>query len=158
VRAGRAGIVASMQPAHLPGDVALAEERWGRRTRGAFAFQSLLQRGAVLAFGSDVPVVPLDPRQGVIAAMGRVGIDGSFADGWQPEERLSFEEVVRAYTEGNAVAAGVGGRRGRLVPGSDADLVAWEVDPSVLRGDATVFGESRVELTVVGGVAVYRRE
>ncbi len=157
-RAGRAGIVASMQPAHLPGDVALAEERWGKRSRGAFAFQSLLQRGAVLAFGSDVPVVPLDPRQGVIAAMGRVGIDGSYADGWQPEERLSFEEVVRAYTEGNAVAAGVGGRRGRLVPGSDADLVAWEVDPAVLRGDATAFGESRVELTVVGGAAVYRRE
>jgi len=157
-RAGRAGIVASMQPAHLPGDVGLAEERWGKRSRGAFAFRSLMQRGAVLAFGSDVPVVPLDPRQGVIAAMGRVASDGGFPDGWQPEERLSFEDVVRAYTEGNAIAAGVAGRRGRLLPGSDADLVAWEVDPAVLRGEAAAFRESRVQLTVVGGEAVYRRE
>jgi len=71
---------------------------------------------------------------------------------------LSFEDVVRAYTEGNAIAAGVAGRRGRLLPGSDADLVAWEVDPAVLRGEAAAFRESRVQLTVVGGEAVYRRE
>jgi len=157
-RAGRAGVVASMQPAHLPGDVGLAEERWGRRSHGAFAFRSLLQRGTVLAFGSDVPVVPLDPRQGVLAAMGRVASDGGFAGGWHPEERLTFEDVVRAYAEGNAVCAGAAGHRGRLVPGNDADLVAWEVDPAVLQGDAGAFGESRVELTVVGGEAVYRRE
>lgn len=157
-RAGQAGIVASMQPAHLPADVALAEERWGRRSRGAFAFRSLLQRGTVLAFGSDVPVVPLDPRPGVVAAMSREASDGSFAGGWQPEERLGFEEVVRAYTQGNSVAAGTADRRGRLVPGSDADLVAWAVDPAVLRDVAPAFLEARVELTVVGGEAVYRRE
>jgi predicted amidohydrolase YtcJ len=157
-RAARAGIVASMQPAHLPADVALAEERWGPRTRGVYAFRSLLQHGTVLAFGSDVPVAPLDPRPGIVAAMGRVASDGSFAGGWHPEERLTFEEGVRAYVEGNAIAAGVADRRGRLVPGSDADLVAWEVDPAVLRGDADSFRDSRVELTVVGGEAVYRRE
>jgi predicted amidohydrolase YtcJ len=157
-RAGRAGIVASMQPAHLPADVALAEERWGRRSRGAFAFKSLLERGTVLAFGSDVPVVPLDPRPGVVAAMTRVASDGSFPGGWQPDERLGFEDAVRAYTHGNAVAAGSADRRGRLAPGNDADLVAWAVDPAVLRGDAQAFREARVELTVVGGEAVYRRE
>lgn len=157
-RAGRAGIVASMQPGHLPGDALLAEERWGRRTRGAYAFKSLLQRGTVLAFGSDVPVVSLDPREGVVAAMTRVARDGSFEAGWQPEERLMFEDVVRAYTEGNAIAAGAADRRGTLVPGRDADLVAWRVDPAVLENDATAFREARVELTVIGGEAVYRRE
>jgi predicted amidohydrolase YtcJ len=158
VRAGRAGIVASMQPAHLPADVGLAEERWGRRTRGAFAFKSLLQRGTVLAFGSDVPVVPLDPRQGVVAAMTRVAGDGTFAEGWQPEERLSFDEAVRAFTEGNAIAAGAADRRGTLVPGRDADLVAWGVEPEILENVGAAFREARVELTVVGGEVVYRRE
>lgn len=157
-RAGRAGIIASMQPGHLPGDVVLAEERWGRRTRGAYAFKSLLQRGTVLAFGSDVPVVSLDPRDGVVAAMTRSASDGSFDQGWQPDERLMFEDVVRAYTEGNAIAGGAADRRGTLVPGRDADLVAWGVDPAILENDATAFREAAVELTVVGGEPVYRRE
>lgn len=157
-RAGRAGIIASMQPGHLPGDVVLAEERWGRRTRGAYAFKSLLQRGTVLAFGSDVPVVSLDPRDGVVAAMTRSASDGSFDQGWQPDERLMFEDVVRAYTEGNAIAGGAADRRGTLVPGRDADLVAWRVDPAILENDATAFREAAVELTVVGGEPVYRRE
>lgn len=157
-RASRAGIVASMQPVHLPADVALAEERWGRRTRGAFAFKSLLLRGTLLAFGSDVPVGPLDPRQGVVAAMTRVASDGSFGEGWQPEERLSFDDAVRAFTEGNAVAAGAADRRGTLVPGRDADLVAWGVEPEILENVGSAFREARVELTVIGGEVVYRRE
>lgn len=157
-RAGRAGIVASMQPGHLPGDVELAEERWGRRSRGAYAFKSLLQRGTVLAFGSDVPVVTLDPRDGVVAAMCRAASNGSYADGWQPDERLVFEDVVRGYTEGNAIAGGTADRRGTLVPGRDADLVAWGVDSAVFRNDPAAFREARVELTVIAGEAVYCRK
>jgi predicted amidohydrolase YtcJ len=157
-RAGRAGIIASMQPGHLPGDVLLAEERWGRRTQGAYPFRSLLQRGTVLAFGSDVPVVSLDPRNGVVAAMARVAADGSFEGGWHPGERLTFEDAVRAYTEGNAIAGGAADRRGTLVPGRDADLVAWGVDHSILENDASAFREAAVELTVIGGAVVYRRE
>jgi hypothetical protein len=154
-RAAAHGIVASMQPAHLPGDAVLAEERWGSRTRGAYACRSLLRAGTVLAFGSDVPVVTLDPRAGVVAAMGRVAADGSFAGGWNAAERLSFEQVVGAYTHGNALAEGVGARRGRLASGWDADLVAWEVDPAVELGEAAAFHEARVRLTVVAGEVVY---
>ncbi len=117
-RAARAGIVASMQPVHLPADVHLAERRWGARSGGAYPIQSLLRHGTVLAFGSDVPVATLDPRQGVIAAMRRSAIDGGFAAGWYPEERIDFAQAVRGYTLGNAIAAGVGDRRGRLVPGA----------------------------------------
>jgi predicted amidohydrolase YtcJ len=155
-RAARAGIVASMQPAHLPGDVMLAEERWGRRSRAVYPFKSLLNRGTTLAFGSDVPVASLDPRPGVVAAMDRHAAEGGFAGGWYPEERLTFEEAVRGYTEGNAIAGGLAQQRGRLAPGYDADLVAWEVDPGILRGDATAFAVARTLLTVVAGEAVYR--
>jgi predicted amidohydrolase YtcJ len=68
-RAARAGIVASMQPAHLLTDIPLVDRHWGGRGRGAYAFRSLLQRGTALVFGSDVPVASIDPRQGVFAAL-----------------------------------------------------------------------------------------
>jgi predicted amidohydrolase YtcJ len=154
-RAAAAGIVASMQPAHLPGDVLLAESRWGNRARGAYALRSLLREGTVLAFGSDVPVASLDPRLGVQAAMDRVAADGSFPLGWFPEERLGFEDAVRGFTLGNAIAGGIAGRRGRIAPGFDADLVAWEVDDAVDRGVGQAFLGARALLTVVGGEVVF---
>ncbi len=157
-RAARAGIIASMQPGHLPGDVELAERRWGARGAGAYPFRSLMAAGTVLAFGSDVPVVSIDPRRGVAAAMSRRDAAAALPHGWYPGERLGFEETVRAFTVGNAVAGGVADRRGTLAPGSDADLVAWWVDPAVLRDDADAFAEARVALTVVAGEVVYRGE
>lgn len=156
-RAAAAGIVVSMQPGHLPGDVHLAEERWGARARGAYAFRSLKRSGAVLAFGSDVPVVTLDPRAGFAAAMDRVASDGGFGLGWYAEERLTFEEAIAAYTLGNATADGTRGRRGQVVPGADADLVAWQVDEAAERGNGAAFREAQVRLTVVGGEVVFSR-
>lgn len=154
-RAARLGIVASMQPAHLLTDIPLVERFWGARGRGAYCFRSLLAEGTTLAFGSDVPVAPLDPREGVYAATTRMGGDGGPAGGWRPEERLDFATTLRAYTEGAALAGGVGGRRGTLAPGGDADLVAWEVDPSVV-ADPAAFRSARARLTVVGGEVVMR--
>lgn len=154
-RAAAHGIVASMQPAHLPGDALLAEERWGVRANGAYACRRLLREGTVLAFGSDVPVVTIDPRAGVVAAMDRVATDGSFPGGWNAGERLTFAEVVSGYTLGNALAEGVELRRGRVAPWMEADLVAWEVDPAVERGIGSAFREARVRLTVVGGEVVF---
>jgi hypothetical protein len=154
-RAASARIVASMQPAHLPGDATLAEARWGRRARQAYAMRSLLEVGTVLAFGSDVPVTSLDPRAGIAAAMDREASDGVLAGAWHPEERLSFEAAVRGFTVGNAIASGTSDRRGRLAPGFEADLVAWQVDPAVEQGIGRAFAEARVLLTVVGGEVVY---
>ena len=152
-RAAIGGIALSMQPAHILADIPLADRHWGARGRGAYAFRSLLDRGSLLAFGSDTPVASIDPRQGVYAAMERRLDDQDPA--WYPAERLDFETAVRGYTLGPAVAAGVQSRRGRLAPGMDADLVAWEVDHSADPAGGAGFRDARVALTVVGGEAVY---
>ncbi|MGH7518185.1 MAG: amidohydrolase [Gemmatimonadales bacterium] len=155
-RAAPAGVIASMQPAHLLTDIPLVDRHWGARGAGAYAFRSLRARGTVLAFGSDAPVASLDPREGVYAAMARRGREGSPPGGWRPEERLSFDEALGAYTLGNALAGGVAGRRGALTPGRDADLVAWDVDPALAAGDPDAFRHARARLTVVGGEVVMR--
>jgi predicted amidohydrolase YtcJ len=154
-RAARLGIVVSMQPAHLLADIPLIERFWGERGRGAYCFRSILGAGATLAFGSDVPVASIDPREGVYAAISRVADDGSPAAGWRPAERLDFGTTLRAYTEGAALAAGVGHRRGSLAPGRDADLVAWEVE-SAFPADPAAFRSARARLTVVDGEVVMR--
>jgi len=151
-RAARLGIVASMQPAHLLTDIPLIERYWGSRGAGAYAFRSLLEQGTTVAFGSDVPVAPLDPREGVYAALARRTDDDSPAGGWRSEEALGFETALRLYAEGCARAAGTAGHRGRLAPGMDADLVAWELDgPALAAGEAAAFREARARLTVVDG-------
>ena len=155
-RAAGMGVVASMQPAHLLVDIPLVERHWGARGRGAYAFRSLLRAGSALVFGSDVPVASIDPREGVFAAMERRGFDGAPAAGWYPEERLSFEESLAAYTRGPAAAASVMARRGTLAPGQDADLVAWAMDPAVLRGAGEAVRAGRATMTVVGGEVVMR--
>jgi predicted amidohydrolase YtcJ len=156
-RAARAGVVASMQPAHLLTDIPLVDRHWGSRGRGAYAFRSLLRRGTALVFGSDVPVASIDPREGVYAAMERKGSGGTPHGGWRPEEKLDFEHVVRGYTAAPARASGTSRRLGALARGLEADIVAWAVDPAVERGDGAAFRAGRAVLTVVGGRAVMHR-
>lgn len=156
-RAAAAGIVASMQPAHLLTDIPLVDRHWGARGAGAYPFRSLLRLGTELVFGSDVPVASIDPREGVFAALERAAADGSPQGGWRPEEKLGLDEVVAAYTAAAARAGGVAGRRGALAPGMDADLVAWEVDPAALHGDGYAFRAGRAALTVIGGEVVMQR-
>jgi predicted amidohydrolase YtcJ len=153
-RAARVGVVASMQPSHLLTDVRLAEERWGpERCRGTMALRSLLSAGTVLAFGSDAPVEEADPRECFYAALARRDRSGYPADGWYPDERLTGLEVLRAYTEGPAVAAGDADRRGRLSPGYHADFCAWDIDPAMAPAKEILSG--RVVATVVGGATVF---
>jgi predicted amidohydrolase YtcJ len=153
-RAAAAGVVVSMQPAHLLTDIPLVERHWGERGGGAYAFRSLLRRATPMVFGSDVPVASIDPREGVYAALERRGHNGGPAGGWHSEEKLGFEETVRCYTLGAARAGGVGHRRGTLAPGRDADLVAWEVEPQAERGSGDAFRAGRAALTVVAGEVV----
>jgi predicted amidohydrolase YtcJ len=153
-RAGESGVVGSMQPVHLMTDIPAAERHWGHeRSRGAYAFAALRRAGMALAFGSDVPVETVDPRPGLFAAVARLGWDGAPAGGWFPEHALTAEQALRAYTEGPAFAAGEAGRRGRLLPGYDADLVAWDRDPLACEPDE--LREMRSVLTMVGGEVVH---
>ncbi|HEX8359374.1 MAG TPA: amidohydrolase [Longimicrobium sp.] len=154
-RAARSGIVASMQPVHLMTDIPAAERHWGHeRSRGAYAFAALQRAGMVLAFGSDVPVETADPRPGLFAAVARRGWDGGPEGGWFPEHALSPEAALRGYTEGPAFAAGESGRRGRLLPGYDADLVAWDRDPLTAAPDELL--SMKCVLTMVAGETVHR--
>lgn len=156
-RVGRSGAVASMQPVHLMTDIPAAERHWGHeRSRGAYAFAPLLRAGATLAFGSDVPVEPADPRLGLFAAVRRVGWDGAPAEGWHRANAITPDEALRAYTEGPALAAGVADRSGRLLPGYDADLVAWDRDP--LTSAPNELREMRCLMTMVGGETVHRAD
>jgi predicted amidohydrolase YtcJ len=154
-RAGRLGIVASMQPSHLLTDIPLAEVRWGKeRGRQTFALKSLLDAGTTLAFGSDAPVEAADPREGFYGAIARRDRRGYPAEGWHPEERLTGLEALRCYTEGPALAAGDSDRRGRLSPGYHADFAAWDTD--LVSADPEELPSARVVATVVGGEVVYR--
>jgi hypothetical protein len=153
-RVSHGGVVLSMQPAHLLTDIPLVDRHWGQRGQGAYAFRSLLERGARLVFGSDVPVASLDPREGIFAALERRGFDGAPIQGWRPTEKLSFAAALKAYTVAPAQAAGAGQRRGRLAPGWDADLVAWAVDPTAELDHGAAFRQARAVLTVVGGTVV----
>lgn len=153
-RAAAAGIVTSMQPAHLLVDAPLADRHWGRRSAGAYRFRSLLERGTPLVFGSDVPVATIDPREGIFAATERVPDGGQAGQPWYQEERISFEQAVRAYTSSAAASAGQSDRRGTLVAGQDADLVVWAVPPDLERGGGAAFRHARSRLTVVGGLVV----
>ena len=104
-RFAQLGIVASMQPIHCTSDMHAAGRLWGARSRYAYAWRSLLDSGAALAFGSDAPVETPNPFVGIHAAVTRQDEHDQPEGGWYPEERLTVEEAVRAYTEGAALSA-----------------------------------------------------
>ena len=118
-RAAAAGIVVSMQPAHLLTDIPLVERHWGARGRGAYAFETLRRRGTALVFGSDVPGRARSIRGRASSPRSSAGTTtGGPRGGWRPEEKLGFEDGGRAaYTVGAAHAAGARSAPGRLAPG-----------------------------------------
>lgn len=153
-RLGALGIVASMQPIHATQDCEMADRYWGERCATAYAWRSLLDTGTVLAFGSDSPVEDLNPFLGIHAAVTRRRSDGfPGPHGWQPQERLTVEEAVRAYTLGAAYAAGLEDRLGTLSPGKLADLVV--LDRDVFRCDPMAIATTRVVGTMTGGKLVH---
>ncbi|HEU5357904.1 MAG TPA: amidohydrolase [Gemmatimonadales bacterium] len=153
-RAARAGILVSMQPAHLLTDAPLVDRHWGDRGAFAYHFRSILAAGNQVVFGSDAPVASLDPRDGIFAALDRRPAAGGGA-GWRADERIGLEAAVRAYTRAAAAAAGAPDV-GALAPGMAADLVAWEVDPAAERSDSgSAFRAGQAVLTVLAGRPVW---
>ena len=150
------GVIASMQPWHAVDDGRWAEKRIGPdRLRTTYAFRSLLDAGAVLTFGSDWTVAPIDPLLGIYAAVTRRTIDGANPGGWIPEQRIGVAEAVRAYTAANAFGSFRDDRAGTLEPGRWGDLVVLSDD--IFTIDPIDIEETRVDLTVVGGAVMFER-
>lgn len=150
-------VIASMQPYH-----AIDDGRWadkvigGERAKTTYAFRSLIESGAHVAFGSDWFVAPADPLAGIFAAVTRRTLDGAHPDGWVPEQKISVEQALAAYTVEAAYASYEEDSKGRLKSGMLADFVLLDRDiTAVPPGEIR---DTRVLRTVVGGRVVYRAE
>ncbi|HVM48791.1 MAG TPA: amidohydrolase, partial [Candidatus Acidoferrum sp.] len=153
-RFGSQKVVASMQPYHAADDGRWCDKRIGpERSKGTYAFRSLLEAGAVLAFGSDWTVAPLNPMPGLKAAVTRQTLDGKHPDGWHPEQKLTLDEALHAFTVGSAYAEFAEHAKGSLAPGKLADLVM--LDRDLYQTPAEQIDRARVLLTLVDGRIVW---
>lgn len=156
-RFAAAGVVASMQPYH-----AIDDGRWADRVIGpdrasrTYAFRSLLDAGATLAFGSDWFVAPPTPLEGIYAAVTRRTLDDRNPGGWVPAQKITVEEALRAYTAGAAFAGFDEKEKGTLEAGKLADFVMIDRDLTAI--PAETIREARIMLTVVGGRIVFERK
>jgi predicted amidohydrolase YtcJ len=153
-RLAQLGVVASMQPVHATSDRDMADRLWGDRCRYAYAWRGLLDSGAVLAFGSDCPVEGLDPLQGIYAAVTRKRAAEPDGEPWYPEQRLTVEEAVRAFTWGAAYACGQEHRLGTVTPGKLADLVV--LSQEIFASTPESILTARIDYTIVGGEVVHQ--
>jgi predicted amidohydrolase YtcJ len=155
-RFGRLGVIPSMQPYHAIDDGRWAERFIGaERAKGTYAFRSLLEAKAQLAFGSDWFVAPPTPLEGIYAAVTRRTLDGARAEGWIPEQKITVEDALRAYTTGAAYAEYMEREKGMLARGMLADLVL--IDRDLTRIPPETIRDARVMLTVVGGRVVHEK-
>lgn len=153
-RFAQLGVIASMQPYHAIDDGRWAEKVIGpQRALGTYAFRSLLDARATLAFGSDWFVAPPIPIDGLYAAVTRRTLDDAHPDGWVPSQKITLEEALRAYTQGAAYAGFADERTGTLRRGMLADLALFDTD--LTRLDPVRLREARVRLTVAGGRIVH---
>ncbi|MCJ7582688.1 MAG: amidohydrolase family protein, partial [Candidatus Aminicenantes bacterium] len=151
------GAIASMQPTHCITDKRFAEKRIGlERCEGAYAWQKLLDAGAPIAFGTDWPVEPIDPLEGLYAAVSRKDRAGEEGDGWFPDQKLSMEKAIELYTLGAAYAEFMEDRKGKLKAGFLADIVIFNNDLMTIPQDQIL--TSKVDYTIVGGKIVFKRE
>jgi predicted amidohydrolase YtcJ len=129
-RLSQLNIIASMQPIHATSDMVMADRFWGKRAVNAYTWREQISNGAVLVFGSDAPVESPNPFLGIYAAVTRCREDGyPSPQGWYPEQRLSIQEALHAFSTGPAYATGMEGCIGRLIPGYLADLLVLNEDP-----------------------------
>jgi predicted amidohydrolase YtcJ len=143
------GVIASMQPIHSTSDRDLADRHWGPwRTPRAYPWRTLLERGAVLAFGSDAPVEPIDPLLGIHAALTRRRPSDAYA--WYPEQRLTLDEAIHGYTAAAAFSIGREGDLGTLEPGMRCD--ATVVDRDLARCAEDELLGAKVSATITAGM------
>ena len=158
-RFAKLGVLPSMQPIHAdPGTVdvwsrAVGEERLPR----SFAWQSLLNSGAILIYGADWPAcISLDPMRGLHNAVNRRTTTGNPAKGWVPDQRISLQNALKAYTVNAAIGSFDEKQKGKLIPGFLADLVVYSQD--LFSIPSMEIHKTKVILTMVDGKEVFRRE
>jgi predicted amidohydrolase YtcJ len=145
-------VIASMQPSHLLTDMGWAEARLGaKRAEHSYAWAEFLKRGVTLAFGTDYPVEPVAPVRGLYAAVTRASIDGKKI--YYPDQKLTMEQAIAAYTTGSAFAEFAEKQKGKLQPGMLADFVVLDTDITSAPPQRVL--ETKVLRTVVGGQTVY---
>jgi predicted amidohydrolase YtcJ len=150
-------VIASMQPYHCIDDGRWAEKRIGpERAKTTYAFRSLLDSGATLAFGSDWDVAPMNVLMGIYGAVTRCTLDGKHPGGWVPEQKITVEEAVRAYTMGSAYASFDEKIKGSIEPGKLADLVVLSED--ILSMDPVRIADTKVWMTIFDGRVVVNPE
>jgi predicted amidohydrolase YtcJ len=153
-RFARDGVIASMQPYHAIDDGRWAEKRIGKeRIKTTYAFRSLLDSGATLAFGTDWTVAPLNPLLSIYAAVTRRTLDGKNPNGWVPEQKITVEETVRAYTLGSAYAEFQENVKGSITAGKLADIVLLSRD--IFKIDPNEIENVKVVMTMVDGRVVF---
>jgi len=150
----RLGVIASMQPYHAIDDGRWAEKRIGhQRAESSYAWRSLLDHHARLAFGTDWPVAPLNPILGLYAAVTRATLDGKNPNGWIPEQKISLSEAIGAYTLGSAYAEFRDEHKGSITPGKFADIVI--LDSDLFHVPPERIRDAKVTCTIVAGTVVY---
>jgi predicted amidohydrolase YtcJ len=156
-RFAKLNVIASMQPYHAIDDGRWADAVIGKeRAKTTYAFRSLLDASARLAFGSDWFVAPPTPLEGIYAAVTRRTLDEKNPDGWVPKQKITVEEALRAYTSGSAYASFEENRKGTLERGKLADFAI--IDRDITRIPPAEIRDAKVLMTVVGGKVVYEHE
>ena len=156
-RFAQLGVIASMQPSHETTDMRWAEQRLGsERSKGAYAWATMEKFGVRLAFGTDYDVEPVSPFRGLYACVTRELPGGGPKGGWEPQEKISLEDCIRAYTSGSAYAEFEEGKKGELKAGEYADFVVLSDD--VTKIPPQEYTKIKVLRTVVGGRTVYEEK
>ncbi|HEY2457227.1 MAG TPA: amidohydrolase, partial [Candidatus Acidoferrum sp.] len=155
-RFAKLNVIASMQPSHETNDMRWAEQRLGpERSKGAYAWNSLMKSGAKLAFGTDYSVESINPFRGLYACVTRELPDGGPAGGWEPQEKISLDDCIHAYTVGSAYAEFEEGRKGQIKVGQFADFIILSQDLTKVPSKELL--KTEVLQTVVGGRTVYQK-
>ncbi len=150
-------VIASMQPSHETTDMRWTEGRVGpERAKGSYAWATMLRNGVRLAFGTDYDVEPISPMRGLYACVTRELPEGGPKGGWQPQEKISSENCIRAYTSGSAYAEFEEGKKGELKAGEYADFLILSND--LTKVPPSEYVKTRVLQTVVGGRTVYQEK
>ena len=146
-----------MQPYHAIDDGRWAAKRLDdTRLKGTYAFKSLINHGARLTFGSDWTVAPLNPLEGIYAAVTRRTLDDKHPAGWYPEEKISVEQALKCYTANNAFAGLHENKTGQLKAGMLADFIV--VSENLLTIPPEQIAAVKVLRTVINGREVYTRK